>query len=61
LQVTALSLDNSGNYLLSLAQGGSPDLALYSFDATTTGKLNLAASTATGTDPTLAVAVAATH
>jgi len=60
-QVTALSLDNSGNYLLSLAQGGSPDLALYSFDATTTGKLNLAASTATGTDPTLAVAIAATH
>jgi len=61
LFVAALALDNSGNYLLSASQGGSPDLALYSFDTTTAGKLDLAASTATGTDPTQAIAIAATH
>jgi len=59
--VTALAADNSGNYVLAAAQGGTPDLALYSYDATMAGKLDLAASTATGTDPTGAVAVAATH
>ena len=59
--VIALAADNSGSYLLAAAQGGTPDLALYSFDPTTAGKLNLAASTATGTDPTGAVAIAATH
>ena len=60
-QVTALALDNSGNYLSAAAQGGSPDLTLYSFDATTAGKLDLAASTATGVDPAQAIAIAATH
>ena len=59
--VASLAIDNSGNYLLAAAQGGAPDLTLYSFDATTSGKLNLGASTATGADPTQAVAVAATH
>lgn len=59
--VTALAIDNSGDYLLAAAANGSPDLALYSFDATTSGKLNLSASTATGTDPTDAAAIAATH
>jgi len=60
-QVIALALDNSGNYLLSAAQGGSPDLSLYSFDTPTTGKLDAAASSATGTDPTGAIALATTH
>ena len=60
-QVIALSLDNSGNYLLSAAQGGSPDLSLFSFDTATTGKLDAAASAATGTDPTQPIAIAATH
>lgn len=59
--VTALAADNSGNYLLAAARNGSPDLSLYSFDATTVGKLNLAASTATGNDPVLPVALAATR
>lgn len=59
--VDALAVDNSGDYLLATAQNGSPDLALYSFDATTAGKLDLAASSTTGTDPTEAVAIAATH
>ena len=59
--VNALAVDNSGNYLLAAAANGSPDLALYSYDATTAGKLDLSASTATGADPTDAIAIAATH
>ena len=55
--VTALAVDNSGNYLLAAARNGSPDLELFSFDATPAGKLDAAASTATGTPtPTQAVA-----
>ncbi|MEO8737456.1 MAG: beta-propeller fold lactonase family protein [Edaphobacter sp.] len=60
-QVTSLGVDNSGKYLLAAAAGGSPDLSMYSFDTATPGKLILATSTATGTDPTGAVAVALTH
>ena len=61
LNVTSLAIDNSGNYLLAAASGGKPDLSLYSFDSATAGRLNLAASSATGTDPTVAITVAATH
>lgn len=59
--VNALAIDNSGNYLLAVASGGGPDLSLYSFDSATPGKLDPAASQATGTDPTVAIALAATH
>jgi 6-phosphogluconolactonase len=59
--VTSLAIDNSGNNLLAAASGGSPDLSLYTFDSATAGKLDLAASSATGTDPTVAIAIAATH
>jgi len=61
LLVTSLGADSSGDYLLAAANGGNPDLSMYSFDTTTPGKLNLATSTATGTDPTGAIAVALTH
>lgn len=61
LLVTSLGTDSSGDYLLAAANGGNPDLSMYSFDTTTPGKLNLATSTATGTDPTGAIAVALTH
>jgi hypothetical protein len=55
--VTALALDKSGKYLLAAANGGSPDLWMYSFDAS--GNLVFATSvTATGAG---AVALAATH
>jgi len=54
----ALAVDNSGNYLLATSQAGSPDLAMYSYSS---GQLVLATSTATGTDPTGAVALATTH
>ena len=57
----ALAVDNSGNYLLTASNAGSPDLAMYSFDSTNAGKLDFSTSTATGTDPTGPVAIAATH
>ena len=61
LLVTSLGTDSSGDYLLAAANGGNPDLSMYSFDTTTPGRLDLATSTATGTDPTGAIAVALTH
>jgi 6-phosphogluconolactonase (cycloisomerase 2 family) len=59
--VTALAVDNSADYLLAAAHGGSPDLTMYSFDSVTTGKPDLSTTTATGTDPTGPVAVVCTH
>ena len=59
--VAGLAADSSGDYLLAIANGGSPDLALYSFDSTTVGKIDLAASVATGKDPAGAIAIAVTH
>jgi 6-phosphogluconolactonase (cycloisomerase 2 family) len=60
-QVISLSLDKAGTYLLAGALGGSPDLSMYSFDATTAGKLNSVTSAASGTSPAGVIAVAATH
>ncbi|MDE1176254.1 MAG: beta-propeller fold lactonase family protein [Edaphobacter sp.] len=60
-EVLSLALDSSGDYLLAGSYGGSPDLSMYSFDTTTLGKLNLATSAATDTDPAGVIAVAATH
>ena len=57
----ALAVDNSKNYLLAAANGGGPDLAMYSFDQGTPGALDYSTSTTTGTDPTEPVAIAATH
>jgi len=57
----ALAVDNSGDYLFSISNAGSPDLALFSYDSTTAGKLDLAADGTTGTDPTQPVAIATTH
>jgi 6-phosphogluconolactonase len=59
--VQSLGLDSKGAYLLAAAAGGSPDLSMYSFDATTPGMLDLAVSKATDTDPAGAIAVALTH
>jgi len=61
LQVNSLGIDPGGTYVLAGANGGNPDLSMYSFDATTPGKLNLATSIATDTDPAGVVAIAATH
>ncbi len=53
--------DASGKYVGVVCNGGGQDLEVYSFDATTLGKLDAAASATTGTDPTLPIAIAATH
>ncbi|HTU49496.1 MAG TPA: beta-propeller fold lactonase family protein [Acidobacteriaceae bacterium] len=53
----AMSLDSTGKYLFVVNSGGSPDMQVFSFDATTAGKLDSVTSVATGTDPTGAVAL----
>ena len=58
---TALVRDNSGKYVLAASFGGTPDLEMYSFDATALGKLDTATTAVSGTDPAGAIAVAATH
>jgi 6-phosphogluconolactonase (cycloisomerase 2 family) len=55
----AMAQDSTGNYLLVVNSGGSPDLAAYTLDATTGGKLDSDLTTNTGTDPVEASAVAA--
>ena len=57
----ALAEDSTGNYVFAVDYGGNPDLKGYTFDSTTAGKLDAAISTATGTDPVQAGAIAATH
>ena len=59
--ITPLGLvqDSTGNYLLVVNSGGSPDLGAYTFDSTTAGKLDSALTSATGTDPVQASAIAA--
>ena len=59
--VTSLARDNTAKYILGASEGGSPDLTMYSFDATVAGKLDSAATVASGTDPAGSVMVAATH
>lgn len=59
--VTSLGTDKTGAYLLAGANGGSPDLSMYSINTVTPGKLILSTSTTTGTDPTGVVGVALTH
>jgi hypothetical protein len=54
-------VDSTGDYLLAAANGGSPDLTMYSYDSATAGKLDFATSVPTGTAPTGPVAIAATH
>jgi 6-phosphogluconolactonase (cycloisomerase 2 family) len=48
----SMSLDSTGKYLLVINNGGSPDIQVFSFDATTGGKLDSVTTGATGTDPT---------
>jgi 6-phosphogluconolactonase len=54
---TAMSLDSTGTYLFVVNSGGSPDMQVFSFDATVGGQLDTVASVATGTDPTGPVAL----
>jgi 6-phosphogluconolactonase (cycloisomerase 2 family) len=54
-----MTQDSTGNYLLVVNSGGSPDLQAFTFDSTTAGKLDSALTSATGTDPVQASAIAA--
>jgi hypothetical protein len=53
-----LTLDKSQTFLLAANLGGSPNVQLFSFDATTVGKLD---SGATVTNLTAASVVVSTH
>lgn len=53
-----LAEDSTGTYVLATNSGG-PDLSVYTFDTTTSGKLVAATTAATGTDPVLASAIVA--
>jgi len=57
ISTMALSSDSTTTYILAANSGGSPDLSTFTFDATTTGKLDAAAVVTTGTDPVQAVSV----
>jgi 6-phosphogluconolactonase (cycloisomerase 2 family) len=53
--------DQTGSYIAVVCAGGNPDLQVFSVDTATPGKLDAFASKTTGTDPTLASAIASTH
>jgi 6-phosphogluconolactonase len=53
--------DSTGTYVGIVCNGGGQDLEVYSFDATTGGALDAAASATTGTDPTLPIVIVATQ
>ena len=61
IQVTSLGFDTTGAYMIAASPGGSPDLALYSLDATVPGKLDTAANASVGTSPTGASVVTLTR
>ena len=53
--------DSTGAYVFAVNLNGNPDLSGYTFSTTNPGYLVSAISSATGTSPTLASAIAATH
>lgn len=53
--------DKTNAFLAVICAGGGPDLQVFKFDATTPGALDSVATSKTGTDPTEASALAATH
>lgn len=57
----ALAEDNTSTFVFTVNYDGNPDLMGFTFDATTAGLLDAAVSSATGTDPVEAVAIAALH
>lgn len=59
IQPYGMAEDSDSNFVLAVSQGGSFDLEAYVFDTTTAGKLDVAVTSSTGTDPTQAIAVAA--
>jgi DNA-binding beta-propeller fold protein YncE len=57
----AMVEDKSDTYIAVICAGGGPDLQVFKFDATTAGALDSLATAKTGTDPTQASSIAATH
>jgi 6-phosphogluconolactonase (cycloisomerase 2 family) len=53
--------DQSHAYIAVACASGNPDMQVFSIDTATPGKLDAFASKTTGTDPTLASAIAGTH
>ncbi|MFZ0630041.1 MAG: beta-propeller fold lactonase family protein [Acidobacteriaceae bacterium] len=53
--------DKTDTYIAVICAGGNPDLQIFSFTGTTAGALTSVTTTKTGTDPTQASALAATH
>ena len=53
--------DNTHTYIGVVNAGGSPDLQTYTISSSTPGALQAYKSTATGTDPTNALAIVAAH
>ncbi len=53
--------DNTKTYVATVNSGGSNDLAVFKFSTTSPGDLGTFANATTGTDPTIASAIAATH
>jgi 6-phosphogluconolactonase len=54
-----LAVDNTGNYLLDVANGGTPELTEYSFDSS--GNLVFSMSAVSGSGSSGGIAIAATH
>jgi 6-phosphogluconolactonase len=57
----SMAEDSTGTFVLVTDFGGSPDLKGYTFDQTNAGYLDAVISSATGTDPVEATAIAAAH
>lgn len=53
--------DKTNTYIAVACAGGNPDMQVFTISSTTAGMLSPFASQTTGTDPTLASAIAATH
>jgi 6-phosphogluconolactonase len=53
--------DKTNTYIAVACVGGNPDMQVFAISTTTPGMLNPFSSQTTGTDPTLASAIAATH
>jgi hypothetical protein len=53
--------DKSDSYIAVLCAGGNPDLQVFKFNASTAGALQSFATAKTGTDPTEASSLVATH
>jgi 6-phosphogluconolactonase len=57
----AMVEDKTNSYIAVICSGGGPDLEVFKFDSTTAGALDKFETATTGTDPTEASSLAATH